>query len=240
MTNAICDTLLQLLVLTPLVFIARQGNGKLKIGVIIVAAIIFIATSVATDLLSHISLFQGQQWNWVGKIVSLLLALAFIFVTKQYTPREFGLTTKVELNGAKPIMLICAVYFLLRLFLYLAGTKEANTFHIETILFQATLPGLEEEVVFRGILLTLLNSAFVKAKWTFANVSFGWAAIFTSILFGLTHGISFDNNFHFQFDAFSILRTAFDGFLFTLLIEKTKSLIPSILFHNILNLIGNH
>jgi len=59
-------------------------------------------------------------------------------------------------------------------------------------------------------------------------------------LFGLTHGTYFDNDYHFHFDIFSILRTTFDGFLFALLLEKTKSLVPSILLHGILNLIGNH
>ncbi|HVM89067.1 MAG TPA: CPBP family intramembrane glutamic endopeptidase [Puia sp.] len=99
---------------------------------------------------------------------------------------------------------------------------------------------LAEEIVFRGILLTLLNYVFSKPKWTLARVSFGWAAILTSTLFGLTHGIYFDSSLHLQFNIFSILRTAFGGFLLALLAEKTKSLVPSILLHNILNLIGNH
>jgi uncharacterized protein len=126
------------------------------------------------------------------------------------------------------------------LILYFAMTKSTDTFHVETILYQSTMPGMSEEVIFRGILLTLLNQAFVNPKWTFANVTFGWAAIITSILFGLTHGVYFDNNYHIHFDLLAILRTTFDGFLFALLVEKTKSLVPSILFHNILNLIGNH
>lgn len=240
MLNSICNTLLHLSVLAPFTVVAGRSNGSLKTRLLITAAFLFIVTSVATDLFSNVLLFQGQQWNWAGKTVSLLIALAFIFTFKPFSPRQFGLTTKPDLKGAKPILLICAAYFLLRLFLYFTATKDPSTFHTETILFQATLPGVEEEILFRGILLTLLNHVFVKPKWTFVKVSFGWAVILTSILFGLTHGVSFDSSFHLQLHAFSFLRTAFDGFLFALLAEKTKSLVPSILFHNLLNLIGNH
>ncbi|MFN8264422.1 MAG: CPBP family intramembrane glutamic endopeptidase, partial [Chitinophagales bacterium] len=62
----------------------------------------------------------------------------------------------------------------------------------------------------------------------------------TSLLFGLAHGISINENFNFSFNYFVLFRTTFDGFLFALLTEKTKSIFPSIVFHNILNLIGLH
>ncbi|MEO6453465.1 MAG: CPBP family intramembrane glutamic endopeptidase [Ginsengibacter sp.] len=240
MINSICDCLLQLLFLTPFVVLARRGNENLKTGTLILASLVFIATSVPTDLLSHISILEGQGWNWGGKTISLIIALIFIFSYKPIAPRQFGLTTKIETKNARPILLICTGYSLIRLILYLTMTKEAGTFHIEAILYQATMPGIVEEVIFRGILLRLLNQAFVNPKWIFANVTFGWAAIITSLLFGLTHSTYFDNNYHIHFDFLNILRLTFDGFLFALLVEKTKSLIPSILFHNILNLIGNH
>lgn len=240
MINSVCDTLLQLLIVTPFAFIARKSNGTSKTGWLIVAALVFVLTSLASDLLADTTIFAGQQWNWTGKAASLLIALAFIFAFKPFTPKEFGLTTKMSWTDAKPILLICIAYVFVRLLIYYTATEQTNAFHTETILFQATLPGLEEEIVFRGILLTLLNYVFTKPKWTFAKVSFGWAAILTSILFGLTHGIYFDSSFHLQFNAFAILRTTFDGFLFALLTEKTKSLVPGVLLHNLINLIGNH
>ena len=240
MINSVCDTLLQLSIVTPLAVAARRKNGNSRTGWLIVAALVFISTALATDFLSNMPLFEGQQWNWTGKAVSLLIALTFIFTFKSFTPQQFGLTTKMNCTNVKPILLICAAYFLLRVLLYYAATKQADAFHTETILFQATIPGLEEEIVFRGILLMLLNHLFTKSKWTFAKVPFGWAAILTSILFGLTHGIFFDSSFHLQLNIFSFLRTAFEGFLFAMLVEKTKSLVPGILFHNVLNLIGNH
>lgn len=240
MINSVYDTLLQLSIVTPFAIAAQRNNENSRTGWLIAAALVFIFTSVVEDLLSNITLFAGQQWNWTGKAVALVIVLAFIFTFKSLTLQQFGLTTKVNCTNAKPIFLICATYFLLRVLFYYAATKQVLTFHAETILFQATLPGLEEEVVFRGVLLTLLNHVFTRPKWTFAKVSFGWAVVLTSLLFGLTHGVSFDSSFHLRFNAFAFLRTVFDGFLFALLAEKTKSLVPSILFHNLLNLVGNH
>jgi membrane protease YdiL (CAAX protease family) len=240
MINSICDCLLQLLFLTPFLILARRGNKILKPSILILASLLFIVTSVTTDLLSNMSIFEGQMWNWGGKMVSLIIALVFIISYNPLTPKQFGLTAKIETINVKRILFICAGYLLLRLVLYFTLAKGADTFHVETILFQSTMPGISEEVIFRGILLTLLIRVFVNPKWTIANVTFGWAAIITSILFGLTHGFYFDNNYNVHFDFFAILRTTFDGFLFALLVEKTKSLVPSILFHNILNLIGNH
>jgi membrane protease YdiL (CAAX protease family) len=102
------------------------------------------------------------------------------------------------------------------------------------------MPGLQEELLYRGILLGLLSSVFVIPGFKFLNVNFGLAAIITSLLFGLTHGISVNENFNFNFNYFSFFRTTFDGFLFALLAGKTKSIFPGIIFHNILNLIGLH
>ncbi|MFL9484836.1 CPBP family intramembrane glutamic endopeptidase [Chitinophagaceae bacterium LWZ2-11] len=239
MINSICDCLLQTLILLPFIILAKLNNKDTKTINLILALLIFVATSVATDLL-NISLFKEQRWNWGGKVAALIIALVFIFANKKITPQQFGLTAKVETKNARRIFLICAAYALFRFVLYLTMTKEGSTFHVEAILYQATMPGITEEIIFRGILLTLLNRAFVTPKWTLANVSFGWAAIITSLLFGLVHGFYFDNDYHIKLNIFSILQTAFDGFLFAMLAEKTKSLLPSILFHNILNLIGTH
>lgn len=160
-----------------------------------IALVLLVITSFTTTLLSDQILFNGQQWNWVGKSVSLIIALAVISNFRPLSQREFGLTRKFTLSEARPLLLICLVYFVLRIFLYIVSIDGYISFDIETVLFQATLPGLEEEVVFRGFLLTILNHVFVRSRWRLANVSFGWAAIITSVLFGLVHGISIESQF---------------------------------------------
>jgi membrane protease YdiL (CAAX protease family) len=108
--------------------------------------------------------------------------------------------------------------------------------HLETILFQATMPGIAEEIVFRGILLALLNKVFAM-RWTLFGVRLGWGAIISSILFGLLHGFYIDNAWSLHFITIGILRTAFDGFFLALVKERTKSLLPGIIIHNVLDVI---
>lgn len=240
MIRLIYESLLQVLFLVPFIIPGIRNNKNIKIGILLLAFLLFIVTSVSTDFFANVSIFEGQKWNWVGKAVSLFIALVFIYAYKPITPSQFGMTVKIETIKTTPIFLVCTGYFVLRLILYLTITKHTESFHIETILFQFIMAGTAEEIIFRGALLTLLNQVFLKPKWTLINVSFGWSAIITSLLFGFTHGILLDSNYHFHVNFPAILRTAFDGFLFALLAEKTKSLLPGILFHNALNLIGNH
>lgn len=240
MIHPIGDCLLQILFLAPFFVLGIRTNKNLRAGILLLALLLFIATSVTTDFLSGISLFEAQKWNWGGKTIALLIALFFIYSYRLLAPKQFGLTAEIETRDAKYIFSICTGYFLLRFLLYITMIKEAETFHFETILYQSTVAGITEEVIFRGVLLTLLNQVFLNPKWIFAKVSVGWPVVMTSFLFGFTHGIYFDNGYHIHFDFFTIARITFDGFLFALLVEKTKSLLPAIILHNMLNLIGNH
>jgi CAAX prenyl protease-like protein len=56
----------------------------------------------------------------------------------------------------------------------------------------------------------------------------------------MVHGVSLTTNLQVHFDFLNLARTAFEGFLFALLVQRTKSIVPAIIFHNILNLVGNH
>ncbi len=94
--------------------------------------------------------------------------------------------------------------------------------------------------MYRGILLGLINAVFVHPGFSFLKINFGLGTILTSLLFGLAHGLSINENLTFNMNFFVSARTTFDGFLFALLTVKTKSLLPGIFYHNVLNLIGLH
>jgi membrane protease YdiL (CAAX protease family) len=191
-------------------------------------------------LFSNVTFFDGQQWNWVGKGSALIAELLFIAFIPGFNKTSFGVTTKINRTETKPLLIFCSVYFLFRVGLYAISDSATFAINTETVLYQATLPGLQEELLYRGILLGLLNSVFVFPEIKFLKVHFGLATIITSLLFGLAHGINIDQNFGFHFNYFVLFRTAFDGFLFALLTEKTKNIFPAIVFHNALNLIGSH
>ena len=240
-TIAFLDTLLHLIILTPFYLIAKRANNKPHEFKIVLYFIgIYLVSNVLTYSLSDITIFTGQRYNWVGKGTALAFLLICVFNIPTFNSRQFGWTTKILWVGTRPILALCFIYFLLRIGLYYSSGSASATFDSETVLFQATLPGLQEELLYRGILLGLLNRIFVNPTWKFCKVEFGWPVIITSILFGMAHGISINNNYHLDINYFNFFRTIFDGFLFALLVQKTKSIFPGVIFHNLLNLIGNH
>jgi hypothetical protein len=235
----IFDSLLQIAILASFLFLAIRQNKGNPLTPLLYAAIIYLLASILTDSLSSITLFKGQQFNWVGKAVALVVEIILAFSIPGFTRQAFGLT-KIEWTDTTSILAVCAIYFFIRLSLYYFSGSAGTEIHIEQFLFQATLPGLQEELLFRGILLGLLQKVFQHPVWKVWRLRFGWAALITSILFGLSHGIGFNEDHTLHINAFAFFRATFDGLLLALLAEKTKSVFPSVVYHNLLNLIGNH
>jgi uncharacterized protein len=236
---SIYDSLLQLAILTPFLFLAIRQNKGNALFPLSYAAAIYLLTNILLYSLSSITLFKGQQFNWTGKGAAVLFEVILAFSIPGFTAAAFGLT-KPAWTGSRQIMVVCLIYFFSRLSLYYFSGAVPPAIYGEQFLFQATLPGLQEELLFRGILPGLLQKVFQQPSGTRRNLRPGWAAVITSILFGLSHGIGFREDHSLFFNAFAFLRTGFDGLLLAALAEKTKSIFPSVIYHNLLNLIGNH
>jgi membrane protease YdiL (CAAX protease family) len=100
----------------------------------------------------------------------------------------------------------------------------------ETIAFQLTMPGLEEEIFYRGVLLIALDRAFT-ARVRFLGVEWGWGALLSCVLFGLTHAFSYADG-GFSLDAVTMAFTAIPSVLAVWLRYRTGSLVLPIVLHN--------
>ena len=121
------------------------------------------------------------------------------------------------------------------IFAIIALVSPNESFDANTLAFQATMPGIEEELFYRGVLLLALNEAFTR-RWRVAGVSVGWAALLTSILFGLAHAVDVEAG-RFAFDLFPFLFTALPALILLWVRERTESLVWPILLHNLANLL---
>lgn len=74
------------------------------------------------------------------------------------------------------------------------------------------MPGLAEEIVFRGVHQSLLNRAFGR-PWRIANADFGWGLIITAVLFAGFNGLVAVDH---QFRAHLVLFAAIAPFLLSL------------------------
>ena len=102
-------------------------------------------------------------------------------------------------------------------------------FSADTLLFQLFMPGIDEELLLRGILLALLECAFGHSPMS-CRPRFGYAALITSLAFGLAHGVAFeDGAFQFSFLSFSV--TAAWAALAALVRTRTGSLLWPVIYH---------
>jgi len=105
-------------------------------------------------------------------------------------------------------------------------------FDAKTLLYLAILPGLNEELIYRGFLLGILNKILDK-KFRLLKTNFGWGAIITSIIFGLLHGFQLTGNYHIQIvNLPNVMLTGMFGFIFSLMRERSGSLVFPILGHS--------
>lgn len=234
---ALAESLLHLILLAPVYFLAvRLGNYHADYRLVIYIFIVYLASNFLTTAFSIVIIFPWQHYNWIGKLVAFLFELLCCFIIPSISVKKFGLTTKINWRGSGKILLICILYFLLRCILYYYLSENPLQFNPEAIAFQATLPGLQEELLLRGILLALLTRIFPYPDWKFLEVKFGWPVIITSILYGLSYGLKLP----FHFDIFIFLRMTLEGFLLGLLVRKTRNVFSAVVYHNLLSLITIH
>lgn len=181
---------------------------------------------------------RGLEFNWMGKI--LALGAGWLWMRRQ-TPGErqaLGWTTRIR-EGTWPFALaVTAAALTIRAGALLLSQAPPDAANAEALVYQASLPGLAEEIWHRAILLGSLNRIFPR-RLRILGTPFGAGLLLTSLIFGLEHGISVrPGAFEVSFNAFAALRTSASGFfVYGLLRERTGSVLPSIVAHNLMNVV---
>lgn len=178
-------------------------------------------------------LLPGAAWNWQGKILALVATL-LIAALPAFGWRPAGLTfaqAKGSLKSCVPIALLYCLFFVA-----IALAFPDDSASPETIAFQLTLPGFEEEPFYRGILLLALDRAFL-GRVRFLGVDWGWGAVLSCGLFGLAHAFGYAQG-GFSFDPVTMALTAVPSFLAVWLRLRTGSVLLPVLMHNFGNSIS--
>ncbi|HET9428612.1 MAG TPA: CPBP family glutamic-type intramembrane protease [Allosphingosinicella sp.] len=177
--------------------------------------------------------FPDAGWNWQGKLLALAVTLS-IAALPMFGWRRVGLTMKQapgSLMSALPVLFLYCAFFVA-----IALAFPDDGYSVEDIAFQLTMPGLEEEAFYRGLLLFALYRAFA-GRVRFLGVNWGWGAILSCLLFGLTHAFGFSDG-HFTFDPMYMALTTFPSLIAVWLRLRTGSLLIPIVMHNFGNAIS--
>lgn len=124
-----------------------------------------------------------------GKVVSLLLVLTLLYGVKWVTPAEAGLTT-FQPRSWRPVgVVVTAVAAAFVLNAYATRASFPVLWWNER-LFKATLPGLTEELFYRGVLLGLLGRVFAR-RLPLLGTRTSWGGVVGVLLFALAHDLKF-------------------------------------------------
>ena len=156
--------------------------------------------------------------------------ILLILIKKIITPDEIGLRLKQNENSIK-FSLIFILFFLISA-LIVGFLSKKGSFDSRTLLYLAIMPGLNEELIYRGFLLGLLDKIFNR-KYKLFGTNFGLGIFLISIVFGLLHGFHLTEDYKLQFDNISnIILTGTFGFIFAFIKERSGSLVFPIIAHS--------
>lgn len=172
-------------------------------------------------------LIPAAHWNWQGKTLALAATLV-VASLPAFGWRRSGLTlvqAKGSLTSAVPVALLyCAI------FVGLVLAFPSGKAGMEETAFQLTMPGLEEEPFYRGVLLLALDRAFT-GRVRFLGVEWGWGAVLSCALFGLAHAFGFSHG-QFSFEPMVMALTALPSLIAVWLRLRTGSVLLPVVLHN--------
>lgn len=193
------------------------------------AALVLLNDALLTNFYGLLpSFLPDSDWNWQGKLLALAASLA-IASHPAIGWRRIGLTLAQSRKGLVGTLAIAIAYCLF--FVAIASMFANDEPNVEAVAFQLTMPGIEEEIFYRGLLLFMLHEAF-RGRVRLAGANWGWSALLTSLLFGLAHAFSYSSTEGVSFDAMIMAMTFIPSFLAVWMRERSGSLLLPILVHN--------
>lgn len=199
----------------------------------------FVASLVVLDValveIPRVDGFQHLHWSWQECIVSTAWPFSLIALVPEISLVSAGVTSRFRPGWLKPSMIALLLALAVSAVFFILGVRKK--LDAEGWAFLLIMPGLAEELVFRGVYQPLLNRVFGK-RWRLANAEFGWGLIITAILFAGFNGlVAVDSQLH----ARVVLPAAIAPFMMSLVSgwvrERTDSVWPSVLGHNLSNIV---
>lgn len=226
---------IHLLIVLPIILCTLTNWKRESLQVVAVFALYFLAHGLLLMLPTDVKALRltHGNWNWSGKIYATLGSAIFLLLYRKFALKDYFLTFRQEKGFLKQGLILLAVIFLVKgLFNYVY--LSPSDWDWEALFFQATMPGLDEEIAFRGIMLGLLVNVLKPTKRTV----FHPAIIVTALLFGMVHGFHIDvvgSAVDVNLNLFSVLQTGIMGVAWGWMTLKSGSILLALVSHNLGN-----
>jgi membrane protease YdiL (CAAX protease family) len=179
--------------------------------------------------------FQHLHWSWQESLLSAAWPFLLVALVLGISLASIGVASRLRPGWPKPSIVAGGVALAVPAVFFVLGARRK--LDAEGWAFLLTMPGLAEELVFRGVFQSLLNHVFGK-PWRLANAEFGWGLVITSVLFAGFNGLT---NVDAGLHPHVVLAPAIAPFLSSLVSgwvrERTDSVWPSVVGHNLSNIV---
>ncbi|MEJ7597591.1 MAG: CPBP family intramembrane glutamic endopeptidase [Kofleriaceae bacterium] len=183
-----------------------------------IAMVAIVVHDVVLRLPLHVpeARLLGGYWNWTGKLFAIAAGLGFAALVDPADSRRW-----LRLPAGDPVVYLGLGAVAVLAFVVSLLVMWPRPFDGETIAFQLTLPTIDEELFYRGVVLSLLSAA------TRSRVA---PILITALLFGLAHiAVA-------SFEPLVFIRTfAFGLVCGWLTVRSDRSLWPAAVFHSTTN-----
>jgi uncharacterized protein len=157
-----------------------------------------------------------------------------VVVTSGVFRREdLGLTWK-QRPGTLRAVLFVVIPVVIIIDLTVLRLAPHESFTAEDVAYQLTMPGLVEELFYRGLLLALFDSMFAP-RVTILGTKMGYGAIVTSLAFGAVHAIDVDCALRLTLSPLAAVSPLISAFFAAWIRARSGSLVIPILAHNLSN-----
>lgn len=237
MDRAVVVVIIDLLIVCPILLVYRKRDGQNSTNVLI-----FCAFFLINHLLLRLPQYYnplgscGLHWNWSGKAYALTGSVVTYLLSRKILRYNDFFTWKQKTGSLRLVSLVAAV--LLIPTITGAFLLPKKPFDAETLGFQLTMPGLDEETSYRGVmlgfLLTSLSGPIRVGKYSLNHPGV-WV---TAILFGLVHGFQLAPDWVFRMNWGYFSQTFLTGWLLAWVTVESRSIVFPIVLHNLINFLA--
>jgi len=218
----------------PFVLIATWHSGTRRWSLLLFVAFL-VVLNLALGEIPRVDGFQHLHWSWQECILSTAWPFLLVALVPRISLASIGVTSHFRPGWLKPSIIAGLLALAVPLVFFFLGVRKK--LDAEGWTFLLIMPGLAEELVFRGVYQSLLNRVFGK-PWRLAGAEFGWGLIITATLFAGFNGlVTVDAQLH----ARVVPHAAIAPFLMSLVSgwirERTDSVWPSVFGHNLSNVV---
>ncbi len=231
--------IIALIIFLLLIFIQWKSTFSHPALLVLFFAVFFIdnLSIVLVNRFNFLQIIPNSVWegflilSWSGKLYSIICMVLLLYMARKKLRKDaVGLTLR-QVTGS--ILPACIVTILLAAWALLVGiSSPKGKLDIPALAYLAIMPSLNEELVYRGILLAILIK-IIPGNLMLFGAPFGWGIIVTSLLFGLLHGFWLDSDLAVHIEVIALRNAIISGLIFAWLRARTGSLVMPMIPHGL-------